>query len=213
VIGTPPRAAPPVSAPRVSAPGGSRPPPAAGQSETTAAAGDPYVGLIAGPVHAGLEPMVARSAPGLAAVAVAAIVTIAGAAGRMLTDGPDPALLALGLAMPLSFLAAIGLAEWWTRRAGTGTILRFTVRATTATSTSYTLRGQLPAGGLQTGDLVRVVPGRRGTVRAVDVLATLNGPVLRRLAGRPILPPVQIAGFALAAVLLATTVILLLGPR
>jgi hypothetical protein len=171
------------------------------------------VGLVAGPVQVGLEPAAARSAPGLAAVAVTAVVTIAGAAGRMLLDGPSLVLLTLGLAMPVLFLAAVGIAEWWTRRSGAGTVLRFTLRATTATSTSYTLRGNLPAGGLQTGDLVRVLPGRRGSVRAVEVLATLNGPVLRRLAGRPALPPVQMIGFALAAVLLATTVLLLLGNR
>ena len=64
----------------------------------------------------------------------------------------------------------------------------FLVRPVAGPPMPYLLGGLHPAGVLRPGDLVRVRAGAArpdGTVaaRAVEVLATLNGPVLRRLAG------------------------------
>jgi hypothetical protein len=73
------------------------------------------------------------------------------------------------------------------------------------------LRGPLEAGELNTGDLVRLVPGRGDAVRAIEVLAALDGPVIRRVAARPALPPVRVLAFILAAALAATTAAILLG--
>jgi hypothetical protein len=72
------------------------------------------------------------------------------------------------------------------RRPGSVTVRRFTVRPATGPSTTYVLEGDLPADALRTGDLVRVVRGRRRhdgdpVARTVQILATLNGPVVRQL--------------------------------
>ena len=201
-----PDPAPSVSRPPRTPPPGPAPPHPAAQAPKAAAPSDPHVGLIAGPLRVTLAPESARRSPGLVAVVVTAPVTLAAAAGRLLTAGPRPALIVLGVLMPLAFVTIVGL----TRRRGAEVIYRFTLRSTTAQSRPYTLRGVLPVDALETGDLVRVVPGRRDA-RLVEVLATLHGPVVRRLAGRPAVPPAQWIGLAMAAVLLATTVGVMVG--
>ncbi|WP_157751689.1 hypothetical protein [Actinoplanes derwentensis] len=71
---------------------------------------------------------------------------------------------------------------------------------------------------LRAGDLVRVIParhagllrknsGRLVPLRAVEVLAEPDGAVVRRIDATTALPPVQIAGLALAVVLLVATVV------
>lgn len=69
-----------------------------------------------------------------------------------------------------------------------GDALRFPVRPVTGPTVVYVLAGSHLPGALRHGDLVRVVgdrPGPDGIVPAasVEVLATLNGPVVRRLLG------------------------------
>jgi hypothetical protein len=69
-----------------------------------------------------------------------------------------------------------------------GGALRFPVRPVAGPTVVYVLSGPQFPGALRHGDLVRVVGGRPrpdGTIPAtsVEVLATLNGPVVRHLLG------------------------------
>jgi hypothetical protein len=69
-----------------------------------------------------------------------------------------------------------------------GGALRFPVRPVAGPTVVYVLSGPHSPDALRHGDLVRVVgdrPSPDGTVPAtsIEVLATLNGPVVRRLLG------------------------------
>jgi hypothetical protein len=67
-----------------------------------------------------------------------------------------------------------------------GGALRFPVRPVTGPTVVYVLSGRHVPDALRHGDLVRVVGGRPGldgsvAAASVEVLATLNGPVVRHL--------------------------------
>lgn len=144
------------------------------------------------------------------AVAVTSTLTVAGTAGRLLSGHAHLGLLMAGVVLPLAVLAGAVALHRWDRRAAE-TVHHITVRATDATSRAYRWRGPLRPGTLNRGDLVRLVPGRGDTVRVVEVLAALDGPVLRRLTGRPEVPPLQLVNLLLALALTATTAAILLG--
>ncbi|MCU7722663.1 hypothetical protein ODJ79_02950 [Actinoplanes sp. KI2] len=211
--GAPPQAGAPPPAGALP-PAGPTPPPAGptppGARSPAGAAPDNRVGLIAGPVRSAREPLPGRAEPGLVAVAVTAVLTLAGTIGHLLSDRAHPVVLLAGVAMPLAFLAAAVLLDRWDRRAA-ATVHHFTLRANDATTRPYRLHGSLPAGALTSGDLVRLTPGRGNAVRAIEVLAALDGPVVRRLTGRPAVPPAQLVSLLLATALLATAAAILLG--
>ena len=186
-------------------------PTAADASDSAAApAPDPYVGVIAGPVELAAGKHSRRPA-GLIAVAGAAAVTMATVAGWSLFGDGGRATLIAGLVGPLLAVAAVAVAWLLGLRRGVDKVRRFTLRAGTATSTAYELHDDAPREALRTGDIVRVVPGRGGSVRAVEILASLSGPVVGYLGRRPLVPPVDWAGFGLAAVLLMITSAILFG--
>jgi len=130
---------------------------------------------------------------------------------RALASGVGSTEILLGVVLPILVVAAITLLRHRTAKTPATAVRHFTLRTTSGESVPYSLRDGQPIDALRTGDLVRVVPGRRGTARAIEVLVGLNGPVVRRLENRltPALP--EWAGFAAAAALVTTGVAVLLG--
>jgi hypothetical protein len=180
-------------------------------ADPAAAAGHlpgPLIGVIAGPVQSSAVPATAHTMPGLVAVVIAAVIALAAVAGRALAGGLPQPLLIAGLLAPPLLVAAVAVAA--RASGGAGSTRRFTLRPATGPATHHTLRAARSGDALNQGDLVRLVPGRTG-LRAVEVLATLNGPVLRRVAATPSVPPAQMAGLTVAAALLAAAALLLLG--
>ncbi len=199
-------------------PPGRRPPPAAPAPppEGPAAPATPQdtVGLIAGPVRMTKPTLSEKSSPGLVAVAIAAGLTLVATGGRALTGGVGLGLLLAGIVLPLVLVAAVAVIRHRAARSPAssgGSVRHFTVRTTAGLSVPGIVRDGQPADALRTHDLVRLVKGRRGRIRAVEVLAGLNGPVVRRLVDRPALGAAEWAGFASAAVLLAVAAVILLG--
>jgi hypothetical protein len=168
----------------------------------------PLIGVIAGPVQSSAVPATAHTMPGLVAVIITAVIALAATAGRALAGGLPHPLLVAGLLAPPLLVAAVAVAA--RAGGGAGSTRRFTLRPATGPATHHTLRVAHSGETLNRGDLVRLVSGRRG-LRAVEVLTTLNGPVIRRVAAAPAVPPAQVAGLAVAAALLAAAALLLLG--
>jgi hypothetical protein len=168
----------------------------------------PLTGVIDGPVRSSAVPATAHTMPGLVAVTIAAVIALAAVAGRALAgDLPRP-LLIVGLVVPPLLIVAAALA---TRAGGgAGAIRRFRLRPATGPATDHTLHTTRAGEALNPGDLVRLVPGRRGP-RAVEVVASLDGPMIRRLEAAPAVPPAQWAGLIVAAGLLIAAALLLLG--
>jgi hypothetical protein len=158
--------------------------------------------VIAGPVRISSSKL--TDDQGLIAAALGGFLAVAATIGRIVLDGPRPLLLWAGLLLPVAFLGAAAVLE---RR--TGTTCRFTLRTTTGATVPYTLRGRIPPEALRTGDLVRVVTGRAGAVRAAEVLATMNGLVIRRVAARAGVAPAWWAAAAQAVL----TVGIAIGAR
>jgi hypothetical protein len=171
---------------------------------------DPHVGLVAGPVHVDRPEWTVASSPGLVAAAVAALLAMLAVLVRAAFGDMDGVLLLVGLVGPVVVVAICAGTQWRSLRNGSDALLRFTVRMSTRRSVSHDLRSDLSRQTLVTGDIVRVVTGPRGAVRAVEVLATLDGPVLRRLERRPVMTPVQWAGVGASAGLLLEAVAVLL---
>ncbi|WP_203679754.1 hypothetical protein [Actinoplanes siamensis] len=169
---------------------------------------DEFVGLVAGPVVITRATVSGQAPPGLLAVAVAALITLAAAGGRALRGGAGFGVVLLGVALPLLVVTGVAVEQF---RASTGKVRQFTVRTRDGRSTPFTLRDDEPRDALRANDVVRVTPGRGGTARTVAILAGMDGPVVRRLAGHPALPRSVRLGFAGAALLLAVTALLLAG--
>lgn len=175
-------------------------------------------GVVAGPVRITAATVPSGSAPGLVAVSAAALICVAAWIGRALTGEVGAGLLVAGVVGPPALVAVVAVAHRrFPAAGGADTVWEFTVRAVGGARVPVVLRTAAPRGSLKSRDPVRLVParsGRRGAVRAVEVLATPDGPVLRRIVASPALPPVQWAGLLLAAVLLVVTVVTLLtaGP-
>jgi hypothetical protein len=189
-------------------PPGRRPPPVPVATDDPAPTGisiaagrGPFVGVVAGPVTV----TTARHRFwGLRALTGAAVVAACATAGRALTSGVTGPVLVAGLLAPALLVALVGAAQRFAARGRSGahpataakpapdpvvTIRRFRVQPVTGDARSYVLTGELPDASLRTGDIVRVA-GRRVrdghiAVREVEQLATLDGPVVRCLAGRP----------------------------
>lgn len=170
------------------------------------------VGLIAGPVTITRLGAEHRSAPGVVAVALSAVITLTAVAGVALAGRADSLTVLAGTVLPALGVAGVGAAHLLARRRGGPAECRFTLRTETGRLRPCVLRGAVHADVLRTGDLVRFVPGRWGGTGAVEVLAGLTGPVIRRVTGGGALPPVQWAGLGTAAALLALTVVVLYGP-
>lgn len=165
----PPSVAP---APAGSAPAGPVVPPA-----------DPFVGLIAGPI----EQMRARqSYPGFVVLTVAAVLSATTLAGRALV-GTGSFWLVL---VPVLVVAAVWPVQ---RLAGRDDLAvpvrRFRLQPPDGRTGHFVLVGETAGGELSAGDLIRVHPGGRRdgftVARSADVLASLTGPVVRRVTTRP----------------------------
>jgi hypothetical protein len=122
------------------------------------------------------------------------LVTAAGAvAGRV--SGP---IFAAGLLASVGLAAAGQLADRISR--GTGSrrnetskdgrgsdrtipVRRFRVKTTEGDAVAYVLKGLISDDALRPGEIVRLRRGR-SRVRELDVLVTLNGPVIRHLRAR-----------------------------
>ncbi|MGK5682170.1 hypothetical protein [Actinoplanes sp. URMC 104] len=178
---------------------------------------DPHVGLIAGPVTFTQVAEAQRPGIGVVAVAMSAVIALVALVATALAGRAGTGLLVVGSAVVVVCVAAVALADRLALRRGLASECRFALRAETGETVVWTLHGAGQSSVLRIGDLVRVVPdGGRGSgpgrkARSVDVLAGPDGPVLRRLAGRSLLAPVQWAGLALAVVLLALTTAVLFG--
>jgi hypothetical protein len=176
--------------------------------------GTPVAGVVAGPVRVTAATVPSGSAPGLVAVAAAALICVAAWTGRALTGEVGAGLLTAGIVLPLALVAGVAVAHRrFPASGGADAVWEFTVRVAGGVRVPVSLRTGAPRGSLGPRDPVRLVParsGRRGAVRAVEVLATPDGPVLRRIVASPALSPVQRAGLLLAALLLVVTVVILL---
>ncbi|MEV4350921.1 hypothetical protein AB0J83_41220 [Actinoplanes sp. NPDC049596] len=165
------------------------------------------VGLISGPVAISRDDRDVRKSPVLVAVAAAAGLAVAVTGVRaVLGDVGRPGLL-LGIVLPPVLLGAVFLALHLTRR----DVRQFSVRTTAGQTIFCTMRDGGPADALRHNDIVRVTMGRGDRVRAVEVLAGLSGPTVRRLAARPALAAADWLGYAAAAVLVIIAVAPLAG--
>jgi hypothetical protein len=139
---------------------------------------------------------------GFEVLACAAAIAAVAIVGRALAGGLSGPALAVGVLGPALSVALLGGVRWWVagrartgRATATGTppetvqVRRFRMQPVTGDARSYLIEGELPDDVPQTGDIVRV-HGRRvrdGHVvaREVEILATLEGPVVRSMVGRP----------------------------
>ncbi|WP_328475416.1 hypothetical protein OHA21_19085 [Actinoplanes sp. NBC_00393] len=190
------------------------PPPAPASADRAAepAAADPHAGVITGPIKINRPTYSRKSVPGLLAVSAAALISIAALAGRALIGGMSAVAFLVGLLLPLLCVAAVAAGHRYTRSTGGhDAVWSFGIRTADGATVPVSLRTDAPRDALRTGDLVRLDKGRRGSVRAVEVLHTLNGAPVRRVQAHAALSPIQWAGFALAAALLLVSAITLLG--
>jgi hypothetical protein len=197
-------------------PPGRRPPPtpapASADPAAESAGADPHAGVITGPVRINRPTYSRKSVPGLLAVCAAALISIAALAGRALTGGMGVVAFLLGLLLPIVCVAAVVAGHRYTRSTGgRDAVWSFGIRTAEGATVPVSLRTDAPRDAFRTGDLVRLDTGRRGSVRAVEVLHTLNGAPVRRVEAHAALSPIQWVGFALAAALLVVSAITLLG--
>ncbi|GAA4951751.1 hypothetical protein [Actinoplanes utahensis] len=147
---------------------------------------------------------------------MAAGISIAAWTGRSLAGGVGGGLVLTAVLVPLLLVVILAVAHrLLPAGGGSAAVWEFTVRAAHGAGLRVSIRTGAPRDSLRRGDLVRVVPARRarlrrrapdrhGPLRAVEILTALGGPVVRRVDADPSLPPVQIAGLALAVLLLAS---------
>lgn len=125
----------------------------------------------------------------------------------LLTAALVPLLLVAGVALAHRLVPAGG---------GSAAVWEFTVRPAHGADIRAAIRTGAPRDSLRRGDLVRVTPARRAgllrktpdrhaPLRAVEILASRGGRVVRRVDADPSLPPVQLTGMFLAVLLLAST--------
>ena len=142
------------------------------------------MGVVAGPP----DPSRSRRAyPGFVVLVVAAALTVATVLGRSLMGGIPVALTLL----PLLPVAAV----WLTRRLTHSDtdlsvpVHRFRLQRADGRTGHVLIEGEIPARSLNPGDVVRIhSEGERDghtVAGSVDVLATLGGPVVRQVTGRP----------------------------
>ncbi len=161
------------------------------------------------------------SFPGLPILAASAVVTVAAVAGRTLTGRISGGVLAAGVLGPALLVGAAWLVRRVVDPGGRRSVAwRFRVQPATGMGRTYLLEGDLPPGALRTGDLVRVNESRTRdsdiVARSVDVLATLDGPVIRAVVGRRSGTALVIRGLnggcvVLAVLMLAAAVLVFVG--
>jgi hypothetical protein len=180
---------------------------------------DPHLGVVAGEIA---RTTARLSLPGLPILAAAATVTVAAVASRALTGRISGGVLAAGMLGPVLLVGAAWLARRVVDPGDRRSVAwRFRVQPATGMGRTYLLEGDVPPGALRTGDLVRVNEGRtrvsdsgpETVARSVDVLATLDGPVIRAVVGRRAL---AVRGFSggcvvLAVLMLAAAVLVFVG--
>jgi hypothetical protein len=139
---------------------------------------------------------------------VATVLTVATLLGRSLTGGVHVALVIV----PVVPVAAIWLARRLTRSGAelTVPVHRFRLQPADGRTGSFVVDGEIGPDSLKSGDVVSVhsVSDRDGhsVARSVDVLATLNGPVVRRVTGRE--PRAVVAAHLLSWLSIALAVLL-----
>lgn len=159
------------------------PRPTAPAHDAAPAVSDPRVGVVAGPMA---ETRSRRSYPGFVALVVAAILMVTTVLGRALGGGVPIALVLV----PVVLVAGI----WVAHRVTCGDaelsvpVQRYRLQPSDGRTSYFVIDGELDPGALTSGDLVRVHGrGERDghtVARAVDVLASFSGPVVRRVTGR-----------------------------
>ncbi|WP_430789008.1 hypothetical protein [Actinoplanes sp. G11-F43] len=178
----------------------------------------PYIGVLTGPARVTAAAVSGRSAPGLLAVSVAALISIAAWSGRALFADMGTTMFLTGVIVPLVLVAGVAIAQRLQPAPGDDAVWEFTVRTDKGSVHHHSLRTGARRDALRPGDLLRVSPARHATLfrrtadrrspaRAVEILATPAGPVIDRLNATSALPTPQRAGLALAVLLLAATVI------
>ncbi|MET7467279.1 hypothetical protein ACFYON_04945 [Micromonospora sp. NPDC005686] len=149
------------------------------------------MGVLLGPIQPDVETRRFRGAIVLSCAAVPTIVLTAVRAALGTLDG---GVAAAGLLVPLALAAAGQVAARLSRRYARGrqdgdvTVRRFRIRVPDGGTHWYALEGGVPDEALHAGDIVRARRRRRAdvaVVRELDVLATLEGPVIRHVRGRP----------------------------
>jgi hypothetical protein len=188
-------------------PPGRRPPPPPTTSAQDAAvpAADPHLGVLAGLAEQNRS---RRSYPGFVVLIVAAVLVVATVLGRSLVGGVPVALVIV----PIALVAAVALAQRLTR-GGTDLsvpVHNFRLQPTDGRTGYFIIDGEIDPNSLKSGDLVRV-HGRgerdgRTVARSVDILATLNGPVVRQVTGRE--PTAVFAARVLSWISIALAVLL-----
>jgi hypothetical protein len=191
-------------------------PPAASDPRYAAAPpADPHVGVVAGPVG---ETRSKRSYPGFVVLIVAAVLAVAAVLGRGLV-GDVPLALAV---VPPVLVAGMWLALRLTGGGGelTVPVRRFRLQPADGRTGHFLIEGEIAPGSLEPGVLVRVhARGERDghtVARQVDVLATLSGPVVRQVSGRPSRAVaaarlLSVIGLVLAGILLVGAAIVVAG--
>ncbi|MEU7796761.1 hypothetical protein AB0B11_25370 [Micromonospora tulbaghiae] len=149
------------------------------------------MGVLLGPVQPHAH---SRRFPGALALSCAAVLMIVLTAVRATLGTLDGVIVAAGLLVPIALATAGQGAARLSRRHAGGTpdgdvpVQRFRIRSSDGATHSYALEGSVPDDALRAGDIVRAGRRRRAdvtVVRELDVLATLEGPVIRHVRGRP----------------------------
>jgi hypothetical protein len=169
---------------------------------------DPDVGVLAGPIG---ETRSRRSYPGFVILIAAAVLATASVIGRSLVGGAP-----FALAIVPGMLVAV---VWVVRRTtGAGAdpsvpVRRFRLQPADGRTAHFLIDGEIEPGVLRPGALVRVHGrGERDghtVARTVDVLATLDGPVVRQVTGRK--PRAVVAAGVLSWASIALAGLLLAG--
>lgn len=174
--------------------------------------------MIAGPVRVTAVAVSRRAVPGLVAVSVAALISIAAWCGRALFADMGTGLFLAGVIVPLVPVVGVAVAQRLRPGGGDDAIWEIDVRNASGRVRRVSLRTDAERGSLLTGDSVRVIPARRASLireasdtrrplRAVEVLGASGGSVVHRIDATSALSPVQRAGLVLAVLLLAATVV------
>ncbi|HWS35946.1 MAG TPA: hypothetical protein VN408_24815 [Actinoplanes sp.] len=174
--------------------------------------------MVGGPVLITATAVSGRAAPGLLAVSVAALISIAAWSGRALFSDMSTALFLTGVIVPLVLVAGVAIMQRLRPATGDHVLWELTVRAGRGRPLHASLRTDAANDPPRSGAPVRVIPAwhagllrttpdRIIPLRTVEILAEPDGPTAHRFDAASALPPIQRAGLALAVLLLAATVV------
>ncbi|GAA1624205.1 hypothetical protein [Actinoplanes couchii] len=177
-----------------------------------------YTGVIARPIGVTAAAVSGRSSPGLLAVSVAALISVAAWVGRALFADMSTGLFLAGIVVPVVLVVGVAVAQRLRPAAGDDAVWELTVRTDDGRRLHASMRTDADREFLFPGDLIRMTPARHANLlrktpdrliplRSVELLTGSGGQVSQRIKATSALPPVQLAGLVLAVALLVATVI------